>query len=113
MLQHTHLKLLKYIEQNPSASQRDLAKAVGVSVGKVNYCVKALVEKGFVKAANFGRSDHKLGYLYLLTPSGIEAKSNLTVSFLKRKIAEHDSIAKEITKLKQDLSDMESLKAST
>jgi EPS-associated MarR family transcriptional regulator len=102
MLQHTHLKLLKHIEQNPNASQRDLAKAVGVSVGKVNYCVKALVEKGFVKAGNFGRSDHKLGYLYLLTPSGIEAKANLTVNFLKRKIAEHEQLLGEIEQLKQD-----------
>ena len=83
-------------------SQRKLAEELGVSVGKVNYCVKALVDKGLVKAGNFKRSSDKMSYLYLLTPKGIEEKARLTASFLKRKIAEHEQIIKEIEQLKRD-----------
>jgi EPS-associated MarR family transcriptional regulator len=98
----THLKILKKIESNPHISQRKLAEELGVSVGKVNYCVKALTAKGQVKAGNFKRNADKLGYLYLLTPQGIEEKVRLTASFLKRKIAEHEQITKEIEQLKRD-----------
>ena len=98
----THLKILKHIQTNPDVSQRQLAKELGVSVGKVNYCVKALVYKGFVKAGNFKRNSDKLSYLYLLTPKGIEEKARLTSSFLKRKIAEHEIITQEIAQLKRD-----------
>lgn len=83
-------------------SQRKLAEELGVSVGKVNYCVKALVVKGLVKSGNFKRSTNKMGYLYLLTPKGIEEKARLTASFLKHKIAEHEKILKEIEQLKRD-----------
>jgi len=97
-----YLKILRHIETNPEASQRQLAKNLGVSVGKVNYCLKALIDKGFVKAGNFKRNTNKLSYLYLLTPSGIEEKANLTVSFLKSKIVEHEKITQEIEQLKRD-----------
>jgi len=102
MTTETHLKILKHIESNPHISQRKLAEELGVSVGKVNYCVKALIGKGLVKAGNFKRSTDKMGYLYLLTPQGIEEKTKLTASFLKRKIAEHEQITKEIEQLKRD-----------
>jgi EPS-associated MarR family transcriptional regulator len=103
MTTEIHLKILKHIECNPHISQRKLAEELGVSVGKVNYCVKALIGKGLVKAGNFKRSSAKMGYLYLLTPKGIEAKTRLTASFLKCKIAEHEQITNEIAQLKRDL----------
>ena len=81
----THLKILKHIQTNPEASQRQLAQELGVSVGKVNYCIRALIDKGFVKVGNFKRNTDKLSYLYLLTPKGIEEKSKLTARFLQRK----------------------------
>ena len=98
----THLKILKHIELNPNVSQRELAKELGVSVGKVNYCLRSLIDKGFVKASNFKRSTNKLSYLYLLTPRGIEEKISLTANFLKRKIVEHEKITQEIEQLKKD-----------
>ena len=98
----THLKILKHIQTNPDISQRQLAEELGVSVGKVNYCLRALIDKGFVKAGNFKRNTDKLSYLYLLTRKGIEEKASLTTNFLKRKIAEHEKITQEIEQLKQD-----------
>ena len=98
----THLKILKNIQANPDISQRQLAEELGVSVGKVNYCLRALIDKGFVKAGNFKRNTDKLSYLYLLTPRGIEEKASLTTNFLKRKIVEHEKITQEIEQLKQD-----------
>jgi len=98
----THLKILKHIQTNPDISQRQLAEELGVSVGKVNYCLRALIDKGFVKAGNFKRNTDKLSYLYLLTPIGIEEKASLTANFLRRKIAEHEKITQEIEQLKQD-----------
>jgi EPS-associated MarR family transcriptional regulator len=102
MSTETYLKILKYIESNPHISQRKLAEELGVSVGKVNYCLKALIGKGLVKAGNFKRNANKMAYLYLLTPQGIEEKTKLTASFLKRKIAEHEQITIEIEQLKRD-----------
>ena len=98
----THLKILKLIQSNPQISQRQLAQELGVSVGKINYCVQALITKGWVKAGNFKRSANKMSYLYLLTPAGIDEKTKLTASFLKRKIAEHEKITQEIEQLKGD-----------
>ena len=98
----THLKILKHIQTNPDVSQRQLAQELGVSVGKVNYCLRSLIDKGFVKASNFKRSTNKLSYLYLLTPRGIEEKISLTANFLKRKIVEHEKITQEIEQLKKD-----------
>jgi EPS-associated MarR family transcriptional regulator len=79
-----------------------MAQELGVSVGKINYCVKALVTKGLLKAGNFKRSSSKMSYLYLLTPAGIEEKAKLTASFLKQKIVEHKIITQEIEQLKRD-----------
>jgi len=103
----THLQILKHINSNPQISQRQLAKELGVSVGKINYCVQALVSKGQVKAGNFKRSSDKIGYLYLLTPKGIEEKTKLTARFLKRKMVEHEKITQEIEQLKHDVQSIE------
>ena len=102
MPKETHLKILKHIESNPQISQRQLAQELGVSVGKINYCVKALITKGWLKAGNFKRSSNKMSYLYLLTPAGIDEKTKLTASFLKSKIVEHEIITQEIEQLKRD-----------
>ena len=94
--------LLKILEKNPQASQRELALELGVSVGKANYCLKALIEKGLVKANNFKNSDNKLAYFYVLTPSGIEAKAKISVRFLQRKVAEHEALGEEIEQLQKE-----------
>ena len=94
------LDLLRKIELNPEYTQRELSKEMDVSLGKVNYCIKKLTEKGLIKLTNFSRSSNKFGYAYLLTPSGIEEKSRLTFSFLKRKIVEYEILKKEINELK-------------
>jgi EPS-associated MarR family transcriptional regulator len=95
-------KILKLVEANPEVSQRELAKQLGVSLGKVNFCLKALIEKGLLKATNFRNSQNKLAYMYLLTPSGIEAKSSVTLSFLKTKMQEYETLQAEIGLLMQE-----------
>lgn len=95
-------RLLKSIEENPSQSQRDLSQSLGVSLGKLNYCLKALVDKGWVKVRNFKENPNKAGYLYLLTPHGVEAKAKVTVRFLKRKMDEYERIKQEIAHLQQE-----------
>ena len=94
------LDLLRSLESNPEYTQRELSQEMGVSLGKVNYCMKKLTEKGLIKLTNFSRSSNKFGYAYLLTPSGIEEKSRLTLSFLKRKVIEYEILKKEINELK-------------
>ena len=84
-------------------SQRELAEALGVSVGAANYCLKALVEKGWVKLENFQKNPNKLGYLYLLTPMGITAKAQLTAGFLRRKMAEYEALRAEIDQLQAEV----------
>lgn len=96
-------RILKLIEQNPELNQRDLAKELGVSLGKTNYVLKALVAKGMVKLDNFNRNQNKLGYAYLLTPSGIAEKSQLTLAFLKRKTKEYEQLKAEIESLQKEL----------
>ena len=93
------LDLLRKLESNPEYTQRELSKDMGVSLGKVNYCIKKLTEKGLIKLTNFTHNPNKMGYVYLLTPSGIEEKSRLTFSFLKRKIVEYEILKKEIDEL--------------
>lgn len=90
---------MRLIQENSQVTQRDLARQLGISLGKANYCLKALVEKGFVKAENFQRSDHKLAYAYLLTPAGIDEKARVTVSFLRRKVQEFEALKAEIESL--------------
>ena len=98
--QDIRLDLLRKLESNPAYTQRELSREMGVSLGKVNYCMKKLTEKGWVKLSNFTHNPNKMGYAYLLTPSGIEEKSRLTFSFLKRKIVEYEILKKEINVLK-------------
>lgn len=98
-----HLQLLKLIEQNPSWTQRQLAKSLGVSLGKTNYCLKALKEKGWVKWGNFSQNPNKLSYMHLLTPQGITQKLSLTALFLRRKEAEYDQLQAEIRALREEL----------
>lgn len=95
-------KILKLVEANPAISQRELAKELGVSLGKANFCLKALVDVGMVKVSNFRNSKNKLGYMYLLTPSGVEAKASVTLRFLKQKVQEHDALIKEIEELRRE-----------
>lgn len=98
----TRYRLLRHIEANPEITQRALAEEVGISLGKVNYCLKALVDKGLVKAGNFSRSQHKHRYLYQLTPAGLAEKARITGRFLKRKIAEHEELTREIERLRKE-----------
>jgi EPS-associated MarR family transcriptional regulator len=107
-----HLKVLRLLEANPHMSQRDLADALGVSLGKTNYCLKALLGKGFVKMQSFQKSQNKLAYAYLLTPDGIAEKAGLTVRFLARKLAEYESLTLEIEALKSEMSKVQSNPAS-
>jgi len=94
-------KILKNIEINPSLTQRQLAKELDVSLGKVNYVIRSLLDIGWVKIDNFRKSDNKIGYLYLLTPEGITQKTIITQQFLKRKIEEYDNLKKEIEELQK------------
>ena len=104
-----HLDLLRKLESNPEYTQRELSQEMGVSLGKINYCIKKLIEKGSVKLINFSRHSNKIGYIYLLTPKGIEEKSRLTFTFLKAKIKEYEMLKKEINSLKQDVEKLNSL----
>lgn len=94
--------LLCQLTHEPAASQRGLAERFGVSLGKVNYCLRALVDKGLVKANNFRRSDNKRAYAYVLTPAGLEEKGRLTKAFLQRKLAEFEVLQQEIQALRQE-----------
>lgn len=95
-------QLLKHLEQNPSLTQRELAEVLGVSLGKTNYCLNSLIEKGWVKARNFRRNKKKLGYAYLLTPKGMEEKAQVTLQFLKIKQKEYDHLVKELEALREE-----------
>ena len=101
--QEIHLKVLRHLENDPEITQRELAKKLGISLGKANYCLKALMDKGLVKAGNFKNSNNKSAYIYLLTPKGIEEKSRITIHFLKRKIDEYENLKKEINELRQEI----------
>ena len=92
------------IEANPDLSQREIARELGISVGKTNYCLRALIEKGHVKAKNFSRNPNKLKYAYLLTPEGIQEKVRITRRFLERKIAEYKALEEEIAELASEVS---------
>jgi len=96
-------RVLQLIQDCPDISQRELASQLGVSVGKTNYVLSALIERGLVKAENFKRSNNKAGYLYLLTPKGISDKSLITARFLKRKVAEYERLKAEIQEIKSSV----------
>jgi len=95
-------KLLKLIEAEPHLSQREIAQKMGVSLGKANYCLKALMDKGFIKFQNFYNNKKKSAYIYFLTPKGIEEKAEVTYRFLQRKIKEYEDIKLEIESLKNE-----------
>jgi EPS-associated MarR family transcriptional regulator len=95
-------RLLKQLEQNPDVSQRELAREFGVSLGKINYCLRALAAKGWIKAANFKNSPNKRGYFYQITPRGLDAKARLTFQFLKIKQAEYKAMKAEIESLERE-----------
>lgn len=92
----TRFRVLRLIEENPNASQREIAVSLGMSLGGVNYCLRALVGKGLLKIENFRKSGNKLRYLYLLTPEGLAEKTLLTEAFLRRKMAEYEALLEEI-----------------
>lgn len=94
---------MRMLEENPDLTQRELAERLGISVGGLHYCLKALMQKGLVKMRNFSHSKNKFGYVYILTPSGMAEKAAITQRFLRRKIEEYESLKAEIDALKQDL----------
>ncbi len=91
-----NFKILRKIKNNPNLSQRELASNLDFSLGKLNYCLKALKEKGLVKMKNFRSNSNKIGYAYILTPKGIREKTKLTVNFMKKKMKEYDELKKEL-----------------
>jgi EPS-associated MarR family transcriptional regulator len=95
-------KLMRLLERNPGMSQRDAARALGVSLGKVNYCVQALMQVGWIKAANFKNSQNKAAYMYLLTPRGVEEKAKLTLRFLQIKVREYELLRAEIKEMRRE-----------
>ena len=93
-----HFNVLRKIQEKPKTTQRQLANELGFSLGKLNYCLKALKVKGLIKIKNFGENPNKLNYIYVLTPKGITAKTKLTINFMKIKMKEYDELKKEIVK---------------
>ena len=91
-----YLNLLIKIKNKPKSSQRQLAEDLGISLGKLNYCLKALKDKGFVKISNFKKNPDKINYIYVLTPRGVIEKTKLTVNFMKRKMKEYEELKKEL-----------------
>jgi len=100
-------KLLKLLHENPEMNQREIASALGLSLGKVNFCLKALVEKGWVKVGNFSRSPNKKAYVYLLTLRGIEQKAQVTRDVLERKQKEYEALKSEIELLKSEAKNLQ------
>ena len=96
MKNEDHFEVLRRIQKNPKASQRELAEELGFSLGKLNYCLKALKSKGLIKISNFQKNPNKLNYIYILTPKGLSAKTKLTINFMKKKMKEYDELKKEI-----------------
>jgi EPS-associated MarR family transcriptional regulator len=98
-----HFRILHLLEDNPDISQREIAQKLGISLGGVNYCLKALIDIGHIKISNFNKNPKKIGYIYLLTPRGISEKIRLTSDFLKRKMADYRLLKEEIDSLKSKL----------
>ena len=103
LVEDLHFRVLKLLQDQPDLSQRELARVLGVSNGKLHYCMKALIEKGLVKLSNFANSKHHLGYAYLLTPAGITQKASMTGRFLKRKMQEYEALHAEIAALQAEM----------
>lgn len=98
-----HYRLLKALDDDPHLSQRELARALDISLGRVNYCLKALVRKGQIKVENFRTANNKSSYVYLLTPRGLRSKAEITLAFLRRKQLEFDQLHEEIERLRQEV----------
>jgi EPS-associated MarR family transcriptional regulator len=98
-----HFRILKLVAEKPDLSQRELAERLGVSNGKLHYCMRALIDRGLVKLSNFAHSKHHLGYAYLLTPAGIAHKASITGRFIKRKMAEYEALQQEIALLQAEM----------
>ncbi|HTE41446.1 MAG TPA: MarR family EPS-associated transcriptional regulator [Steroidobacteraceae bacterium] len=96
-------RLMQALQRNPEMSQRDLARELDVSLGRVNFCLRALIKRGLVKARNFSNSKHKSAYMYLLTPRGIEQKASFAVKYLRAKTAEYEELRAEIIRLKHEV----------
>lgn len=96
-------RVLGLLEQEPNISQRELSDKLGISLGKTNYCMRALIDKGLIKVTNFRASDNKKAYVYLLTPSGLEEKARATVAFLRKKRLEYDALRMEIDRLQEEV----------
>lgn len=97
-----HYRLMRLLDENPEMSQRELARRLGISLGKVNYCLKELIKRGCVKVGNFTNSDNKVAYMYLLTPRGIEHKAKLTMRFLQLKMREYELLRDEIEQMQRE-----------
>jgi len=97
-----YYKLLRLLESHPEMSQRDAARELGISLGKVNYCLQALIHKGWLKASRFRNSQNKKAYMYLLTPRGIEEKAQLTMRFLQIKMTEYERLREEIEQIRRE-----------
>jgi len=100
LTEEVRYKLLKLLEPNPQLSQREVARELGISLGRVNYCLKALMDKGLIKASNFKNSRNKSAYMYLLTPRGIEEKTRVTTRFLQTKLQEYEALRDEIEQIR-------------
>jgi EPS-associated MarR family transcriptional regulator len=98
----THFRVLRLLQENPDLTQRELAERLGISVGGLNYCLQAMIEKGLVKMRNFAQSKNKFGYVYVLTPSGIAEKAAITHRFLQRKMEEYEALKTEIQVIKEE-----------
>ncbi|MAT50409.1 MAG: MarR family EPS-associated transcriptional regulator [Porticoccaceae bacterium] len=100
--EETHYRILKLLQEQPDTTQRELARELGISLGKVNYCMQALIKKGLVKAGNFRRNPRKSRYAYFLTPKGIEEKTRVALCLLKQKAQEYESLKRELRQLRHD-----------
>lgn len=108
-----HLRVLRFLQKNPHMTQRGLAVELGVSLGRTNYCIRALLERGLIKLQNFQNSRHKLAYSYFLTPAGLAEKSAITARFLKRKLIEYEQLQCEISLLQSEISETEMKNTAT
>ncbi len=107
MQEDTHFRVLRLLQDNPDITQREMAQQLGVSTSGLNYCLKALIDKGWVKVQNFSQSKNKFGYIYVLTPQGIAEKAMLAGRFLKRKMTEYEQLQAEIEVLKAEMGSMD------
>ena len=107
MNEELRLKVLRILTERPAVTQRELAQDLGISLGKANFCIRALIEKGWVKVENFKRNPNKIGYAYVLTPNGLRAKARATLSFLKRKQDEYVELEREIAQLRAEAAALE------